>query len=455
MNITEQLFATAQQYPDKIAIIDESGSVSYQELANAVKAHSKNLAAQGIGKGMGVGVLGKNSYAFVAMAYAVMDTGATLMPISSQMKAHEVKELVLGARLHYVVDQQTGLNPSDETKDCLHVLGTTWELCSNQTVSHEEIFAPHIPNAAFARFTSGTTGTSKGVVLSHESIAERTAAANKVLQLGPDDTVMWVLSMAYHFVVSITLYIRNGCTIVVSDNFLADQILELANEHNATFFYGSPMHIRLLAADKSERRLPEMKRVISTSTAISKPICDAFFKRYDIPVSQAYGIIEIGLPVINTEKQDEFPEAIGYALPDYAVEMLDDGGKILPAGEIGHLAMKGPGMLDGYLFPPRVREEILNDGWFMTGDLASKTPDGLITVEGRKKSMINVSGNKVFPEEVEAILQEMEPIQLARVSGFQHRFLGETVQAEVVLKPGEEAPDSETIIDFCRNKLST
>jgi long-chain acyl-CoA synthetase len=455
MKISEQLFATAKKYPDKLAMVDESGQVTYRELADAVTEHAKNLRANGVKKGMGVGVLGKNSISFVAMAYAVLDTGATLMPISNQMKAHEVNELIQGARLHFIVDQHTGLSPFDSATDCLHVLGNNWDLCHNEAVAQEETFAPHIENPAFARFTSGTTGTSKGVVLSHQSIAERTSAANRVLQLGPDDTVMWVLSMAYHFVVSITLYLRNGCTIIVSDNFLADQILELSNQYKATFFYGSPMHIRLLAADKSARMLPDMKRVISTSTAISKPICDAFFKRYGIPVSQAYGIIEIGLPVINTEKQEEFPEAIGFSLPDYAVEMLDDHGKILPPGQVGHLAMKGPGMLDGYLYPPRDREEILKDGWFMTGDLASKTPDGLIKVEGRKKSMINVSGNKVFPEEVEAILEEMEAIQLARVSGFQHRFLGETVQAEIVLKKGEPVPDTESIIDFCRNKLST
>lgn len=455
MKISDQLFEAAQKYPDKVAMIDESGQATYQQLADAVMVQAKNLKAQGIGPGTGVGVLGKNSISFVTVAYAVMEAGATLMPISSQMKAHEVNELIVGARLHFVLDQCTGLSPLGEADYHLEVMEDSWELSRNKAVEADEIFAPHVKNAAFARFTSGTTGTSKGVVLSHASIAERTTAANRVLQLGPDDTVMWVLSMAYHFVVSITLYLRNGCTIIVSDNFLADQILELSNQYKATFFYGSPMHIRLLAADKSDRKLPDMKRVISTSTAISKPICDAFFSRYEIPVSQAYGIIEVGLPVINTAKQEEFPEAIGYALPDYEVEMLDETGKVLPPGQIGHLAMRGPGMLDGYLFPPRGREEILKDGWFMTGDLASKTPDGLITVEGRKKSMINVSGNKVFPEEVEAILEEMPAIKLARVSGFQHRFLGETVQAEIVLKEGRDAPDTEAIIDFCRNKLST
>ncbi|MEZ5057618.1 MAG: class I adenylate-forming enzyme family protein [Saprospiraceae bacterium] len=455
MNICEQLFVSAEKWPEKIALIDESGQMTFQELADSVDKAASQLSGFGIKKGMGVGLAAKNSNAFVVMAYAIMKTGSVLMPVSSQMKAQEVEALFNEAKLHVLIDQQTGLSPIQTIAANMESNGTPFDIYWNESVSKEEIFAPHVPNAAFARFTSGTTGTSKGVVLSHESIAERTEAANKVLQLGPDDTVMWVLSMAYHFVVSITLYIRYGATVVVSDNFIADNILDLSNEHKATFFYGSPMHIRMLATDKSDRQLPNMKRVISTSTAISKPVCDAFFNRYALPVSQAYGIIEIGLPVINTEKQEEHPEAIGYALPDYEVEMLDENGKLLPPDTVGHLAMRGPGMLDAYLYPPRVREEILEDGWFLTGDLASKNKEGLIKVEGRKKSMINVSGNKVFPEEVEAIIEQFEGVQLARVSGFQHRFLGETVQAEIMMKEGFEQPDTEVLIDFCRNLLST
>src|SRR4030095_2087491 len=98
------------------------------------------------------------------------------------------------------------------------------------------------------------------------------------------------------------------------------------------------------------------------------------------------------------------PDSIGYAVNGYEVAILNDDFKELPPGSTGNLAIKGPGMLDGYLSPPTSREAILQHGWFMTGDLASKNSDGLIKVEGRKKSMINVAGNKVFPEDVESVL---------------------------------------------------
>lgn len=471
--VPKLLYQIATRQPDHIAIYDGYGAITYQSLADLVKKTKEALQEEGIRPGMGVGVMGKNSHQFIAMVFAVMDCGAVVMPVSNQLKAAEVAEIIKTARLHAILDDQSGPLPSmgEERGKGLKRLkggkglkereielvmpnGVAWRLSFNPVVSAEETFAPHVENPALIRFTSGTTGISKGVILSHQSIAERTEAANKVLKLGPEDTVIWVLSMAYHFVVSIILYLRYGCTIVVCDSFIADTIIEMTNRHKGTFFYGSPMHIRLLASDRSMQMLPSLKTVISTSTGISQAQCEAFYQRFNIPVSQAYGIIEVGLPIINFEKSKTAPEAVGYALPDYEVEILNDTGAIQPPEVVGHLAMRGPGMFDAYLEPPKGRGEVMENGWFMTGDLASKQKDGLIKIEGRKKSMINVSGNKVFPEEVEAVLNQHEAVRMSRVSGFQHRFLGECVQAEVILENGHEV-DIEALISFCRERLST
>jgi len=147
---------------------------------------------------------------------------------------------------------------------------------------------------AFIRFTSGTTGKSKGVVISHKSVKERVDAANEGLCLNETDRVVWVLPMAYHFVVSIVLYIKYGAGIIVNDVFLAEDILKSIKDYGGTFLYAAPMHIRLLAAHKEQMHLPTLKKVISTTTSISEEVCREFKARYNVPVSQAYGIIEIG-----------------------------------------------------------------------------------------------------------------------------------------------------------------
>jgi acyl-coenzyme A synthetase/AMP-(fatty) acid ligase len=122
-------------------------------------------------------------------------------------------------------------------------------------------------------------------------------------------------------------------------------------------------------------------------------------------------------------------------------------------GEIGHLAITGAGMFDAYLKPWQTAEQVMVNGWFMTGDLAKFEKDGRITICGREKTMINVSGNKVFPEEVEVVLNSHENILEAHVFGHSHPLMGEIVCADVRIKENIEL-DVENILKFCRHQLS-
>jgi acyl-coenzyme A synthetase/AMP-(fatty) acid ligase len=214
------------------------------------------------------------------------------------------------------------------------------------------------------------------------------------------------------------------------------------------------MHIKLLATIKEKASLPSLKRVVSTTTSISTLVCTMFEEKFNISVTQAFGIIEIGLPIINSTKSKENPEAVGYALPDYEVAILDDTLTPLPPNEIGQLAIKGPGMFDGYLRPPTLRADVLKNDWFITGDLAEMKPDGLIEIKGRAKSMINVSGNKVFPNEVEEVINRYKGIITSRVYGQQHSLMGEIVTADVILETTNHF-DQEDLIRHCRQLLSS
>ena len=183
-------------------------------------------------------------------------------------------------------------------------------------------------------------------------------------------------------------------------------------------------------------------------------ISQAFQKRYNQIVHQAFGIIEIGLPIVNTDISEEYLDAVGYALPDFDVQVFDKNNKVLPSGETGVLGIKGPGMFDAYLDPPVMRNDLLIDGYFYTADFATISNEGMIKIEGRKKSMINIAGNKVFAEEVEHVLEELPYIEMARVSGVPHPLMGQIIQAEVVVNELEML-DVETVLPFCRERLST
>ncbi|MBL7883309.1 MAG: acyl--CoA ligase [Bacteroidia bacterium] len=449
-----QLLKTAsEQWPNEPAVYDEYGTLTFKELFEETEELKINLLKLGITSGMGVGVMARNGRNFITGIFAVIGCGACVMPLSHQLKSAELDDVLNEAQLYAILDDLNGVTPT-ATKSSLIKLKIDSFRFSTTNISQSHIFAAHVFQPAFIRFTSGTTGKSKGVVVSHCSVEERITAANKALNLSVGDTVVWVLPMAYHFVVSIVLYVKYGAAIAIAKDFLAKNIIEITNQHKGTLLYASPMQIRLLANDTSETMLPSLKKVISTSAAISADVCNAFKKRFGINVSQAYGIIEIGLPIINTIKSEEQPDAVGYALPDYQVEILDDNHNLLPIGSVGHLAIKGPGMFDAYLTPPMLREQVLKNGYFLTADYASKSIDGLVKVEGREKSMINVSGNKVFPEEVEAVLENLPEIKLARISGTPHPLMGQIVQAEIVLAEGASI-DVEEVLTYCRKKLST
>ena len=442
----------ATKWPDNPAVFDQYGSLSFSELFAQTESFRLQLLDAGIGKGMVVGIKAHNSRNFIISLFAVIGCGATAMPVSHQLKKPEIDEILEEAQLHAILDDGSGIH-AYETPGIVFTLKEGYFNFNFTGKSTANRFAPHVANPAFMRFTSGTTGKSKGVIISHEAVLERIDAANKGLQLNHTDTVIWVLPMAYHFVVSVVLYIRFGTAIAIAKDFLAKNIIDITNRHNGTLLYASPLQIRLLANDKSDEQLPSLKKVISTSAAISMDVCTSFKNRFNIDVSQAYGIIEIGLPMLNYIKSAEHPDAVGYALPDYQVDILDDDYQPLPAGSMGHLAIKGPGMFDAYLNPPASRNEILKNGYFLTADYATKADDGLIKVVGRLKSVINISGIKIFPEEIEGVLESYPGIKLARITSNPHPLLGEVIEGEIVLQDGASV-DTEEVLTYCRKRLS-
>jgi long-chain acyl-CoA synthetase len=450
--VYEILKAAAIKWPNNPAVYDEHGTMSFLDLLNEAEELRNQLINLGIKEGMGIGVMAANGRNFIIGIFAAVGTGATVMPMSPQLKKAEIDDILQDAKLHAIIDDRTAAQPLDAVDTVIPM--KTGSFRFGYTDVHESVaFASFVHEPAFIRFTSGTTGKSKGVIVSHQSVLDRVNGANNGLKLGPGDTVIWVLPMAYHFMVSIILYVKFGAAIAVAKDFLAKNIIEITNQRKGTLLYASPVQIRLLANDTGTEQMPSLKKVISTSAAIGLDVCKAFKERFKLDVNQAYGIIEIGLPILNYTKSSQHPEAVGYAQPGYTVDILDENNNPLPTGSIGNLGIKGPGMFDAYLLPPTLCKDVLQNGYFLTADYASKTDDGLIKVEGRSKSVINISGLKVFPEEVEAVLEMIPEIKQARISSSPHPLLGQIVEAEVVLNEGAKI-DVENVLTYCKKMLS-
>lgn len=428
---TTYLDNAAQSWPHQAAIITANERLTFAELCTQAHAVRSALLAAGIRPGLGVGLVAHDGPAFMVGLFAALGCGAVVMPISPHLKRQELTrifELVpLAGVLH---DGSWGHESGATTVRVLH--GLTLQLHPKEPHQPYQRIAHGVADAAVVRFTSGTTGASKGVVLSQHSLDERTRAAIEGLALKAGDRVAWVLPMVYHFIVSILTYVRYGVTTVIPDSLAPADICAAARHHNTTLLYAAPPIIAALTAAPDALKLPAQLRVTSTSAPLHADQARAFQLRFGIPVHQLYGLIEVGLPL---GQRPSDPHGVGHPLPGYEATILSPELTPLPPGCIGRLAVRGPGMFDGYLAPFQPRAGVLAAGWFLTGDSAVRAADGSITVCGRESSVIHVNGTPVFPEEVEGVLCSFPGVQNARVFRVARPDRHEVIVAEVVPSP--------------------
>lgn len=422
MNIVEEIQRRADR--SAIALIAGGEAITYARLFEMADAAAARIAAVPAAR---VGLDCPNGIGHVVLALAIVRAGRCLVPIASELVERE-RERVIG---------ETGVGAIVDAR------GEVRSVPVGALAFDEARLAAL--NPAFIRFSSGTTGRSKGIVLSHESLLARVTAANRALRIGPGDRVVWILPMAHHFAVSIMLYLLHGATTVIENSHLAEDVLGAGVAHGGTVLYGAPFHHALLAAEGSGRAWPALRLAVSTAAALPLGTAQAFEARFGRPLCQGMGIIEVGLPLLNLDRAREKPASVGSPLPGFAAEIRGDG----------ELWLRGPGMLDAYLVPWRTRAEITDaGGWFRTGDLARIDADGDVHLLGRSHSVINVAGLKCFPEEVEAVLREVPGVKLVRVIGKENARVGAVPVAEIVPADPAAPPKTSALVAHCRRSLA-
>lgn len=452
MNIVDQIALRASA--ERPALIADGVVLTYGGLLERVSRVASWLKRRPEFHGDAVpraGLACGNGLDYIVLALAILKAGGCLVPVAEELTDAERADLIERTGLCGVVLGKYEKWRREEAGAREESTGAAWLPIAARKFDHEAEFSALDP--AFIRFSSGTTGRSKGVVISHRKLKERIVAANAALEIGPGDRVLWMLPMAHHFAVSIVLYLYHGACTVIGGSHLAEEVLETARATRATVIYGAPFHFALLAADRGGFTWPDLRLAVSTAAPLSAQLAAGFAARFGKPLVQGLGVIEIGLPLLNTGGAEDAPTAVGRPLPAFDVELRDDEGLPVAAGTIGELWIKGPGMFDAYLSPWQPVEEVCVDGWFPTGDLAETDAAGRVFIRGRKKSVINVSGMKVFPEEVESILQQHPAVAACRVFGTSHAMLGTMPVAEVVLHEGQSA-EARELIDWCRKSLS-
>jgi long-chain acyl-CoA synthetase len=454
LNLYDQLHQSALRWPDHAAVVGPlaSDAISYRALAEAVCAVSGELRAAGVQAGDCVGLHCPSSAQYIIYTYAVWRCGGCVIPLPMELAADEKQGICRCLAMDYVLSRRREsafLDPFREGEP--HKVAGDATLVQMRNLRERPVGMGAI-NAAFIRFSSGTTGAAKGVVLSHETIDERIRAANDALEIGPADRVLWVLSMSYHFTVSVVAYLAFGATIVLPENHFAAAMVDAIRRYEVSLLYASPTHYGLLADYPRAAPLPSLRLALSTTSSLDGRVAERFEQRYGRAVGQALGIIEIGLPCINVDGDSRRSASVGRVLPAYRLRLERVG----PEEDVRETAFRGPGFLDAYYHPWQTRREILADGWFRTGDLGRLDGDGYLYLSGRTKDVINVMGMKFFPQEVESVLTSHPEVADASVFAGRDEKFGEIVRACVVAR--RSAPELELanqLRQYCRERVAS
>ena len=449
MNLSDLLADTAAGLPGNIAVVDAGRDVTYAELWQTVCRVAGELETAGIGRDRMIGLQFGNSVAFIALTYALWRCGAVVVPIPQEMQDAERSELVRKMNLAAVVSSTKPV--SEEVVTQIYVAEETAWI----SVLHQRPANLRELNAALVRFTSGTTNDNKGVVLSHEGILQRITTADDALHVGPDDTVIWCLPMAHHFVVTIIRYLWQGARIVLLRNTACEDFLDEIIRNQGTILYASPFQYDALSRDQSHRTIPSVRRAISTTTALSSETAARLHDRYGIRLMQAYGIIELGLVCVNIDDPEGRPMSVGCPTPGFSLRLVNQGGYADSDNGCGEVEVSGPGFFDAYYDPWIPAGEVMNGEWFHTGDVGRIDTDGFLFLHSRVNSVINVAGMKVFPEEIERVLNSHDSVQESRAYPAKHARLGEVVEADIVLRHDTEKVSENDLRTHCGKFLSS
>lgn len=451
MNIFELIKREADKRPDAVAVIEGEDRISYRRLILAAEQFAETVRQGGVSRLHRVGLLCDDSIDYLIASLGILSLSAVVVPISPEQTQDEIETVVETIDVDFLIAEpglrQGGsagsLRPDGLVKKQFTIV--------KRTIRERPKAEYYRINPAFIRFSSGTTGTSKGVVLSHEAIIERTDAADRGLGITSDDVVLWVLSMSFHFVVTILLFLRRGATIVLCGQRYPKSLIEGIKVHKGTFVYASPFYYSLLSRTDALQpdALKHIRLAVSTTMKLPENIAEEFYRKFGFELTEAYGIIEVGLPFIRLSGGKDKRGSVGRPLPDFEIRLDNKD-----ADGVGEIRIRGKGMLDAYYTPWQGREDILVDGWFKTGDLGKIDGDGFLVIVGRDKDVINFVGMKVFAQEVEAILNQHPNVKESLVYGAPHREYGQLPMAKIVMQGEGAGGDVNELRRYCYQRLA-
>lgn len=472
LNVSTSLTLNAARHSDKLAIICEGRSYTYQQFNEEVNRLSNGILKLGYRKGEKAAIFMKNSDHFAIAYYALVKAGLVIVPVNFRLTAVETSYILSQSDTTLVIcddEFEELINSTKETvADVRQVVvcpaaktaeNIGWEAVRSED-SSEPVVDVHIHDDVEILFTSGTTGKPKGALFDHQRILSVNMSLIMGSEMNQRDRLIHLAPLFHSAQLNLFLLtgIMLGTTAVIHRDFNPVEVLKAIEEHKITYFFGVPaMYNALLQVPNAKNytlnsvqkcfygAAPMAPKLVQDSITLFGT--DQFYNLCGLTEAGPGGVI------LYPDEHKERLGAGGKAMFLSNTRVVDDQMNDVKAGETGEFIIKGPIVMKEYYKKPEETSQTFKDDWLLTGDLATIDEEGYITIVDRKKDMILSGGENIYSVEVEQVLNSHPQILEAATIGVPDEKWGEVVAAVLVLKEGETVEEEE-LKEFCRERLA-
>jgi long-chain acyl-CoA synthetase len=459
MNLATAFSQCAQKHSGKTAIYFGDKEVSYGELSAQSEAVAARLRELGVRAGDRVGMWLKNRPEFVAGVFGILRAGAVVVPINNFLKPAEAVYILNDGGIDVLIsDADMSAHFSELAAARLQLkLLTVEEFASLSKVGHEEdIAGRNESDLAVIIYTSGTTGRPKGAMLSHGNLLHNVGSCAIVLATVEDDTMAVILPLFHTYMMTVGIFLpftTGGSIVLVKSLSPPRAMLQEIFSRRATILPAMPAFYRMLAGAQLPTPLP-IRIFISGSAPLPMQTLREFEEKYKVPLIEGYGLSEAS-PVVskNPLKGAHKAGSIGIPIANVEMSVQDDEGRMLGPNETGEICVRGGNVMLGYWNQPEETKKVFRNGWLLTGDIGHRDADGYYYITDRKKDMLIVNGNNVYPREIEEVIYHFPGVKEAAVIGVKDERRGEQALAYVAPAEGQTLDES-ALLQFVRGKLA-
>lgn len=428
MNLNHLFDRSFRGRPDQIALEFEGQILSFAQIDNRADRMAALLTARGLVRGDRLCVHLSNCLEFIDLYLACVRLGVIFVPINILYREREIQHILTDAEPKAVVARQPVLGSAP--------LWRVEELTLPESAQPVRVSLDGDSPAALV-YTSGTTGTSKGAILTHNNFAANALSLTACWEINAEDRFLLALPLFHVHALGNGLHcwLASGCRMRLLERFEHQKAASEFLDFRPTLFFGVPtIYVRLLGLPVEQAREIRsfMRLFVSGSAALPAQVLEEFRERFGHTILERYGMSETLMNISNPYHGERRPGTVGLPLPGVSVRLVE-----------GEVQLRGSNVFAGYWRRPQATAEAFDDGWFRTGDMGQVSDDGYYTLLGRKSDLIISGGFNIYPREIEDFLLEQEEIAEVAVAGQPDAIRGEVPVAYIVARKPFDPTDLE------------